>query len=104
MAELIIYGASDDCIEVEGAFEEEYQAYKLWEGLIISPDGQSLRIQAQYGLPGANTADWTLSISNTDDWPDWSIRFGEGPRGEHRDPALYLDVPEGTIIEEGYAD
>lgn len=96
MADLIIYGASDDLVEVEGAFREEYDAYSGWRGRVTSPDGDSLIVTAVFG---EGEADWTLGILNSSSWPDWPIKFGERPDREG-DPALIIDVPEGTIVEE----
>jgi len=99
MAELIIYGASDDLVEVEGAFVEEFEAYPKWSGWVIAPDGDRLKVKAEFGARGKHKSDWTLTVENTGTYPDWPIRFGERPDREG-DPAIFIDVPEGTIVKE----
>jgi len=99
MSKLTIYGASDDLIEVEGVFREEFNAYEKWEGRVIAPNGDALTVFAEFGARGAYKADWTIGIQNTGTWPNWPIRFEDRPDREG-DPALVLDVPDGTIVEE----
>lgn len=98
MSTLTIYGASDDLVEVEGEFSEEFGAYGGWRGRVVAPNGDSLIVTAEFDKPGS-TADWTLSVENTGTWPDWPMHFAERPDREG-DPALVLDVPAGTIVEE----
>lgn len=97
-ADIIIYGASDDLVEFEGAIRDEFDAYGPWVGKLTSPDGESLTIHAEYGKRGAE-ADWTLSIENTATYPAWPIRFGERPDREG-DPAIIITAPIGTTIKE----
>lgn len=98
MSTLTIYGASDDLVETEGEFVEEFQAYSAWRGSIDSPDGDSLIVTAEFGKPGSD-AEWTLGIENSGTWPAWPIRFGERPDREG-DPALIIEVPAGTVVRE----
>lgn len=98
MSTLTIYGASDDLVEVEGEFGEEFGAYNGWRGRVVSPDGDSLIVTAEYGKPGAE-AEWTLGIENTGTWPAWPFHFADRPDREG-DPALIIDVPPGTIVKE----
>jgi hypothetical protein len=99
MAEITIYGASDDLVEVEGYIRDEFEAYKPWKGTLIAPNGDRLIIRAEFSKAGAE-ADWTLSIENTGTYPSWPIKFGERPDREG-DPAIIIDVPEGTIFKKG---
>lgn len=99
MPELIIYGASDDLVEFEGAISEEFNTYDRWEGRLHSPNGEALTIRAEFGAKGLYKAEWTLTVENTGTWPAWPIRFGERPDREG-DPALIIDVPDGTTVEE----
>ena len=95
-----IYGASDDLLEVYGdiAGADEYGAYGgPVMGTLTSPDGDSLIVRAEYCKPGA-PGEWTLSIENTDTFPDWPIKFGERPNRDG-DPALIIEVPEGTVFK-----
>lgn len=97
-ADIIIYGASDDLVEFEGAIRDEFDAYGPWVGQLTSPDGESLIIRAEFGAPAAAT-DWKLSIENTATYPAWPIRFGERP-GCEGDPAIIITAPTGTTIKE----
>ncbi|MBW1639263.1 hypothetical protein G3H63_09290 [Microbacterium resistens] len=98
MSKLTIYGASDDLVEVEGEFREEFDAGRGWRGRVIAPDGDSLIVTAEYSKPHA-FAEWTLGIENSGTWPSWPIRFIERPDREG-DPAIEIDVPAGTVVEE----
>ena len=98
MSMLTIYGASDDLVEVEGEFREEFSAYNGWRGRVVAPDGDALIVTAEYSKPGAD-AEWTLGVENSGTWPDWEIHFGERPDREG-DPAIRILVPVGTVVEE----
>lgn len=97
-SKLTIYGASDDLVEVEGAFVEEFEAYGPWRGRVVAPSGEELIVTAEFGKPRA-AADWTLGVENSDTWPAWPIRYVERPDREG-DPAIEIEVPDGTIVKE----
>lgn len=97
MSTLRIYGASDDLVEVEGEFEEEFTAYSGWRGLVVAPGGDSLIVHAEYSRDGEDY--WTLGVENTGTWPSWLIQFGDRTDREG-DPAIIIDVPAGTIVKE----
>jgi hypothetical protein len=98
---MVIYGASDDLLEVESEeFVTEFDVYGPTEVLVEDREGNSLLVKAEFGASGRMKADWTLGIENTAYWPkDWTIQFGERPDRED-DPAIILDVPEGTTVRE----
>ena len=96
MSTITIYGASDDLVEVEGEFSEEFGAYNGWRGRVVSPSGQNLIVTAEYSKEGQDH--WTLGIETADTWPAWSIQFAEAPR--EGDPAIIIEVPAGTVVEE----
>ncbi|MFD5599893.1 hypothetical protein ACFWHR_07525 [Leucobacter sp. NPDC058333] len=98
MSELVFYGASDDLVELEGAIRKEFDASGPWRGKLIAPDGGALFLNAEFSRAGA-ALDWTLWVENAETYPSWLIRFGERPDREG-DPAIIIDVPEGTTIEE----
>ncbi|WP_336633616.1 MULTISPECIES: hypothetical protein [unclassified Microbacterium] len=98
MSTITIYGASDDLLEVEGAFSEEFQAYGETRLRVLAPDGDSLIVIGEFSARDGE-ADWTLRVMNSATWPAWPIRFGDRPDREG-DPAIIIDVPEGTIVEE----
>jgi len=98
---MVIYGASDDLVEVESeTFREEWDTNgdDRWEGLVVAPDGNTLIVTAQFGAPGANRDDWTLGVENTYNRPNWPIQFGTRPDRDS-DPAIILEVPEGTKVK-----
>lgn len=99
MAELIIYGASDDLLEVEGVLREEFECYDGCKIYVSDPvTGERLLVQAEFSKPGS-ASDWTLSVENDGPWPDWPIRFGQRPDMED-DPAIFLEVPVGVTLTE----
>ncbi|MEC4833780.1 hypothetical protein R2362_03200 [Mycobacteroides chelonae] len=60
MSELIVYGASDDCVEFEGAFVEEYCIYSPTVFLVTIDDcgdRAQFEVLAEFG-----SADWQLSV------------------------------------------
>jgi hypothetical protein len=98
MVEVLIYGASDDLVEVEGAIEgaDEFNVHGKWKRRLVSPEGESLIIRAEFSPVGSD-AEWLLSVENTSTYPDWPIRFTERPDREG-DPALLIEVPQGTVL------
>jgi hypothetical protein len=99
MSKMTIYGASDDLVEVEGEFSEEFSAYGPWEGRVLAPNGDALTVFAEFSASGSYRADWTIGVQNTGTWPAWPMYFAGRPDREG-DPALVIDVPVGTIVEE----
>ena len=103
---LVIYGASDDCVEFEGYIEEEYYTDSNGEfsADLVSPDGKILGVSLRFGRRGweISTAAWT----GVGGRPDWPLRFGDRP-DMPEDPALVVTVPEGTtlnVVNSGYDD
>lgn len=98
MTKVLIYGASDDLVEVEGDIEgaDEFNVYGPWEGRLVGPDGEALIVRAEYGKRGVE-AEWLLSVENTATYPAWPVTFGERPDCEG-DPAITVDVPDGTRL------
>lgn len=98
MPEVIIYGASDDLVEFEGAISEEFQAYGLWRGRLEAPNLDALVVHAQYGADP--DTEWGLGVESGN-YPSWPIRFTERP-DYAGDPAIVIEVPEGTTITQIY--
>lgn len=95
MPQLTIYGASDDLMEFDGAISEEFYVYQdPTEALLTAPNGERLTVTAQFGRKG-----WELAVSASEErgYPSWSIHFTERPEREG-DPAIVIDVPEGTVV------
>ncbi len=103
LVEIVIYGASDDLVEIEydGGSGEEFDCSGEWEGEVVGPDGESLIVTAEFSSSKrGRKADWTLGIENSGDWPkDWTIRFGDRPDYEG-DPAIIIEAPAGTKVRE----
>jgi hypothetical protein len=98
---IIIYGASDDLVEVDGRPEvaEEYGCWsKPCRLRLTAPDGMSLDVVAQFGRRDARL-DWTTTVEAVNAYPSWPIRFIERPDREG-DPAVEIDAPEGTTVVE----
>ncbi|PBC38570.1 hypothetical protein CJ179_38920 [Rhodococcus sp. ACS1] len=95
MPELIIYGASDDLVELEGYIEDEFYVDEANEfhGSLVGPGG-SLGIFAKFGWRG-----WELSVTalENDGHAPWPFHFGDRP-DRPEDPAIFIDVPEGTKL------
>ncbi|WP_190264853.1 hypothetical protein [Glutamicibacter nicotianae] len=93
MAEIIIYGASDDLVEIEGAIREEFDIYEPSTVVLESPGGEFMRVDIQY------RREWEINVGSMTDvlTPSWPIRFGERPDNED-DPAIIIDAPEGTTV------
>ena len=99
MAEITIYGASDDLIEVEGAVSGE--AYLIgsesWV-ILTAPDGATLDIMV--GFCARNPDGWSIVVeSHGSHTPPWPIRFVPRPdSGGNDDPAVIIDAPDGTVV------
>lgn len=104
MSEITIYGASDDLLEVEGAFDEEFGAYGGATVVVEAPSGERLWVRALHdedpSLRGVGEG-WVLSMLHADPtrgW-QWPVRFGARP-GRPEDPALVIECPQGTVVRE----
>ena len=93
----IVYGASDDLVEVDGAFSEEWGCWDAQESTVIFGDGTELGIAY-----GPTEPTWTIRLKKagtatvliekaTDDVTDYSdratvtgdlgsVRFRKGPK------------------------
>ncbi|MCW2785207.1 MAG: hypothetical protein JWP74_1724 [Marmoricola sp.] len=77
----IIYGASDDLIEVEGAFPEEFNHYSI-EPAVLSIDGGAILLAIDYGRDG-----WTITaMSGSDRVTIIPARGEDEPNDEHGCP------------------
>jgi hypothetical protein len=100
LQKLVVYGASDDLFELEGAVNYEATGYRRrCRVLLTSPDRRQLVVWGEYAGRGA----WHLGVElhrpNDEPWPDWPMHWGERP-DRTDDPALVLYVPAGTTAEE----
>lgn len=99
--QITIYGASDDLIEVEGAFTEEYELRRDGTRLrLTAPDGERLDVALDFcNRAIGGDLEWNIAVAAVDRYPSWPIRFHERP-GREGDPAVTIDVPAGTFVEE----
>ncbi|SKM82115.1 Uncharacterised protein [Mycobacteroides abscessus subsp. massiliense] len=104
MSEIVLYGASDDLLEVEGAFTEEFDALNGATVIVESPTGERLWVRAVFDSdPSLRDVGegWVLSLLHADPtrvWR-WPVRFGGRP-DRPEDPALILECPDGTTVRE----
>ncbi|MEV4127107.1 hypothetical protein [Nocardia sp. NPDC049707] len=98
---LRIYGASDDLLELEDYIHDEYEVYRPTTLVLTAPSGAQLAIEADFCPVGSSLTDvgdgWVLTVQHAD--PAWTypVRLNVRPDRDS-DPAIELDVPEGTSI------
>lgn len=95
--ELLIYGASDDLLEIEGPVTEEFPVSGQTVLEISEPTGARLHVAAEYApatLPGT---EWALSIVHVDPGWRWPVSLTSRP-DQSEDPAIRVLVPEGSTI------
>lgn len=98
---IIIYGASDDLIEVsgcKGADEFGPDDKDAWHADLIAPDGGQMRVYARYERTGA----WSVGAAQADEevpFPAWPVKVRAAVRTETRYSAVMeIDAPEGTRL------
>ncbi|WP_078313738.1 hypothetical protein [Mycobacteroides chelonae] len=108
MGELVLYGASDDLLEAEGTFDEEFSVYGGVIVVVEAPSGERLWVRALFDedrpLRGVGEG-WVLSVLHADPqrgWR-WPVRLGARPE-RPEDPALIIECPEGTVVREWTAE
>jgi hypothetical protein len=97
---LIISGYSDDCLEFDGAFREEYYVYSpaVFDVTLTSPRGErSFTLEAEFGYA------WSLKFAwygLADDEPQDNIWTGIefSYTGKNRDPQIVIPVDEDEVI------
>lgn len=103
--QVVIYGASDDLVEVSGCKgADEFTAPsgdgQLWRGDLVSPDGASLRVHAWYDSPGGGA--WQIAAGQVDEdmpLPSWPMRLAQGVEDiPSYATGLVIDAPEGTRL------
>lgn len=94
METIKFYGASDDLVEFEGYIREEFDLpVEGWTGCLIDPEGNRVELSADFDR------EWELSIKVlTHNVVDWNVRLTYRSDSESSDPAIELDVPEGTTL------
>lgn len=99
MKELRVYGCSDDLVEFEGAFNEEYDAYDVRAQFLVIArtdylNARELWITAEYGL-----REWELCASAFSGEADqkWTVRFDRRADRE-TDPCLVIEVNDDETV------
>ncbi len=96
--ELIVYGASDDYVLLEGALSTQIDAvYADVFCKITDSNGEYIRIYASYGSEGV---EWKLRVENPF---NWDIEIGERPDYDS-DPAFYIQTPVGELDVEEFEE
>lgn len=107
MAELRFYGASDDCVEVEGAVDDEFNL--VWGSddpltlVVEAPNGSRLWLRAGFDndteLRGIGEG-WVLSVVHAEvgQLEGWGVVFGSRPDRDD-DPLLIMTVPDGVTVK-----
>lgn len=101
---LTIYGLSDDLVELRGYVHMELPAYGPRTVVLTAPTGAQLAVDGVYSPLGGPFVKhgWEFTVRHADSrwtWPVALIRR-ETPRlgGAEDEPALQLEVPEGTTV------
>lgn len=102
---LTIYGLSDDLLELRGYVHLELPVYGPRTVVLTAPTGAQLAVDAVFGASGSpfvKQGGWELTVRHADSRWTWSVALikREPPRlgGVSDDPALALEVPEGTTV------
>lgn len=95
-------GSSDDCIEIEGAHVNEFNAFER-PGWIKAqtPNGDGLIVYAHYAPEGCPDGTWVLGVTllaEDHQLPSWPITFWTAENGYS--PVLIIDMPENVEISE----
>lgn len=96
--DILIYGVSDDLVDVDGSIEgaAEYDACDL-TGTIRFEDDE-LTIRVAYGASDLPRGmEWQIVVSAVRAYPEWPIMFTERP-GYEGDPAVRITVPVGAVF------
>jgi hypothetical protein len=94
--QIIIYGASDDCIEIEGAVYDEFSVFgqrTIGTVILEAPEGTVMEVTLEYG-----PNDWEITLPDQpESWGGWPVKFGAIPDGSEGQ-AIFIDAPAGTTV------
>lgn len=97
---ITIYGASDDCVEVDGckgADEFYADASGRWQGDLVGPDvSDQMRVWCWYDSDGA----WQAGVGQVTEavtLASWPVTITQHPN--EYSAMLSIDAPEGTRLE-----
>lgn len=97
---IVIYGASDDLVEIEGCEgADEFSVYdETWRGDLIAPNGEAIRVHLIYD------GCWHVALGQVIEdvqFPDWPVRYSQQKRHDGSDgysARVEIDAPEGTCL------
>ena len=96
VAEIQIYGASDDLIEVAGCEGAgEFNTRLTWHGDLIAPGGEAMRIHVFYD------GCWHVAVGQADEGiplPPWPVSFVQHPDIGYSVLAS-VSAPDGTRLD-----
>lgn len=102
---LVIYGASDDLVEIEGHFEEEVDCYDRavrvtvgWPEASAGEDSRGVHVLMRYAPKWVETGVWTAEISPLDEDVEipWPVTVKLGGRGYTAE--VHIDCPEDVPV------
>ncbi len=100
---ITIYGASDDCVEVEGcegADEFYVSGQGEWRGDLVAPGGtDQMRLYAAYSALTADAGTWLIGTAQTSEdvpFPKWPISIRQHDSGYST--IVTIDAPPGTRL------
>lgn len=99
MARFKVYGASDDLVEFEGDFSEEFPTNGHWEGVLTAPDGGTAILYVDY----RGTGTWTVTLGQWEEdyiLPAWAVDLSTDLGTIGYSTVLTLEVPAGTVLRE----
>lgn len=97
MAEIRIYGASDDLVEVEGCEgADEFNVYgEPWRADLVAPGGEVMRVHVHYD------GCWHVALGQADEsipFPDWPVEFKQH-RSLPYTVVATISAPDGTRLD-----
>lgn len=98
MAEVTVYGASDDLVEIEGINgADEFNCDGKWVGVLEAPDGGTALLYVDYRDNGC----WTVTIGRFEEeyaLPAWPVVFTANDKECKYSTYATITVPDGTTI------
>lgn len=98
---ITIYGASDDCVEVEGCEGGDEFYAENWHGVLQAPDPtEAMRVSCWYADNGC----WQVGVGQADEsipLPPWPVTIAQQMSNASDggySAVLTIDAPEGTRL------
>jgi len=103
MTDVLIYGYSDDLVEVEGDLVNNEKEYDAWGGasfLLEAPNGEQCVV---FVIGDEDTGCWVIAPGQVNEdipLPDWNFATVYRPDLCRYSTVLTMRVPEGTVISQ----